>query len=217
MMKDTLATPRGVALIQGENIVRVMRTHPKYLFMPFVLTILAIVLAILTAFHVPDRWNELPVKNVAWGAILILWFLSSIKRIFIWISHKYVITTRQVVKLTGIIWVNGHATKIERISDISAQQGLLDRVFGCGTLKLINPAAGTQSVAPQVTLHDVPQVHRVHQLIEELSEALRQTMPSYQQWAAPHTGSQSYEQQAQDQTETVEDDDRPTRWGISRG
>ncbi|MGP5048044.1 PH domain-containing protein [Glutamicibacter ardleyensis] len=216
-MKEKLATPRGVALIQGENIVRVMRTHPKYLFLPFILTIIAVMLAIITALQVPGSWNDLPVKNIAWGAIFILWILGTAKRVFIWLSHKYVITTRQVVKLTGVIWVSGHATKIERISDISAQQGLLDRIFGCGTLSLINSSAGVQSVAPQVTLHDVPHVHRVHQQIEELTEALRQHVPSYQQWNAPTAGEPVHEQSVSDQTEIGTNNDRPTRWGIDRG
>ncbi|MGP4994602.1 PH domain-containing protein [Glutamicibacter ardleyensis] len=209
-MKEILATPRGVALIQGEKVVRMMRTHPKYLFMPVAVTILAIFVSVLTAVYVPEKWNELPLRLVSYCLIGLFWLIATSKRLFTWFSRKYVVTTRQVVKLTGIIWVQGHATKIERISDISAQQGLLDRLFGCGTLHLINSSAGSQSVSPQVTLHDVPNVNRVHQQIEELSEALRQPVPGYQTWAVPPQGERPPEI-----SEAEQSDNRPTRWGIS--
>ncbi|MGP5523471.1 PH domain-containing protein [Glutamicibacter arilaitensis] len=216
-MKEKLVTPRGVALIQGENVVRVMRTHPKYLFMPMVITVLAVVLAIFTALNVPSSWNDLPAKGIVWGAIAILWILGSIKRIYIWLSHKYVITTRQVVKLTGFIWIQGHATKIERISDISAEQGLLDRIFGCGTLNLINASAGTQTTAPQVRLHDVPNVHKVYQQIEELSEASRRTMPTYQQFSVGLAGESAHELPVPEKQDAGASEARPARWGINGG
>ncbi|MGP5262751.1 PH domain-containing protein [Glutamicibacter arilaitensis] len=184
-MEKTLAVPRRVATVQGENAVRIMRTHPKYLFMPAMLTVLAIVAVVFTAIYIPESYKEVPARAVVFGVIALIWVLGSFKRVFTWISNRYVITTRQVVKLSGIIWVNSHATKIERISDVRSSQGWLDRIFGCGTLHLINASAGGLDAEPQVTLYDVPRVQDVHQQIEELLEALRRPDPLFNQWNIP--------------------------------
>ncbi|MGP5015094.1 PH domain-containing protein [Glutamicibacter ardleyensis] len=181
--------------MQGENVVRIMRTHPKYLFMPALLSVLAIVAVVLTAIYIPTSYRELPARLVVFGLVFLVWLFGSTKRVFIWVSHKYVITTRQVVKLSGLIWVKSHATKIERISDVTSEQGLLDKIYGCGTLHLINASAGSREVEPQVTLYDVPRLQDVHQLIEELIEAQRRPEPAHGQWSfqqePPQTGNES--------------------------
>ena len=80
-----------------------MRTHPKYLFMPAMLTVLAIVAVVFTAIYIPESYKGVPARAVVFGVIALIWVLGSFKRVFTWISNRYVITTRQVVKLSGYL------------------------------------------------------------------------------------------------------------------
>jgi uncharacterized membrane protein YdbT with pleckstrin-like domain len=67
----------------------------------------------------------------------------------------YTFTNRRLITRTGILTRTGHDIPLNRISDIEYEKGLVDRVFGCGTL-VISDA----SEEGRVRLDDIPHVEQ---------------------------------------------------------
>ena len=72
-----------------------------------------------------------------------------------WLVTPYTFTNRRLITRTGILTRRGHDIPLNRISDISYEKGLIDRLFGCGTL-VISDA----SEQGRVRLHDIPHVEQ---------------------------------------------------------
>ena len=99
---------------------------------------------------------------VIWvGALLlILWLV--VRPFLTWLTTTYTITNRRLITRNGILTRRGHDIPLARISDVSYEHGLLDRMLGCGTL-VISDA----SEQGRVKLHDIPQVEQVHLKISD--------------------------------------------------
>jgi len=150
-------------LIEGENVVLSVRTHVKALLLPaLLLVVVAGVAGYLTALvgdrDVPD-WVLIAIWVVA-AVVISIWVVIPFLR---WITTSYTITSRRVLFTTGIITRTGRAIPLSRINDVQFEKGLVDRLLGCGTLKISE--ASEQS---GLQLHDVPQVESVHRLLTSL-------------------------------------------------
>jgi uncharacterized membrane protein YdbT with pleckstrin-like domain len=80
-----------------------------------------------------------------------------------WLTSTYTITSRRLITREGIISRKGHDIPLQRISDVAFDQGLIDRMLGCGTL-VISDA----STHGSVRLHDIPQVESVQRRLTDL-------------------------------------------------
>ena len=78
-------------------------------------------------------------------------------------TATYTVTNRRLITRQGLIARKGHDIPLMRISDVAYDQGLLDRVLGCGTL-VISDA----STHGSVRLHDIPHVEVVQRRLTEL-------------------------------------------------
>lgn len=85
-----------------------------------------------------------------------------------WWTSRYVITNKVVRSRTGILTRKIDEIHIARVSQISIEAGLIDRVFGCGTLKLYD-ASNTLGL----TFKDVPKVYDAKRIVDELREHVR--------------------------------------------
>lgn len=149
-------------LNEGERVVWSTRTHVKALFMP--------TLVLIVAAGVGGYLSSLPDSNqniwltVIWviaGLAILVW---SVWPFLKWLTTTYTVTDRRLTTHSGVITRTGHDIPLARISDVSYEKDLLDRVFGCGTL-VISDA----SEQGRVALTDVP---RVEQLQLKLSDQL---------------------------------------------
>ena len=152
-------------LNEGEHVVVTTRTHVKALLVP---AMLLIVLAALTGFVssvLPDAGNADPlVQAVLWGLafLVALWWV--VKPFVAWLTTSYTFTNRRFVKRSGFVARQGRTIPLNRISGVDFDIGIIDRVFGCGTL-VVSDASETG----QVLLHDIPNAERVQmQIAEEL-------------------------------------------------
>jgi uncharacterized membrane protein YdbT with pleckstrin-like domain len=161
-------------LDQDEFVVVSTRTHLKALLVPAVALIL---LAAAAGFL-----STLPAGNVRfflqwviWGVALlaILWLV--VRPFLTWLATTYTLTNRRLITRSGLLTRRGHDIVLTRINDVSYERGLLDRVWGCGTL-----VVSDASEHGRVTLRDIPQVERMHLMIAEQS-----TMPRGSRMAAP--------------------------------
>jgi uncharacterized membrane protein YdbT with pleckstrin-like domain len=141
-------------LNEGEHVVLSTRTHVKALILPAVVLILVAALAGYLS-SLPDGDHAGTWRLVLWviTAVLILWFC--VKPFLDWLTTTYTFTNRRLITRTGLLTRRGHDIPMNRISDIEYEKGLLDRIFGCGTL-IVSDA----SEQGRVEIHDIPNVEQ---------------------------------------------------------
>ncbi|HEX5086552.1 MAG TPA: PH domain-containing protein [Nocardioides sp.] len=152
-------------LNEGESVVVDTRTHPKALLLP----IFALVVLLAIGVFVQTQTDQGIVHNVVWVvvAIGILWFF--VRRLLIWLTATYTITTRRLITRHGVITRRGHDIPLTRVSDVAYEKDLVDRLLGCGTL-VISDA----STHGQVALPDIPHVEDVQRKLNELLHDLHE-------------------------------------------
>ena len=146
-------------LTEGESVVVDTRTHPKVLVGQGLVLVITLALAIFVDRLVDNGIGSLVVWILALAVIV--WWV--IRPFLDWLTATYTITTKRLITREGLIARRGHDIPLMRISDVAYDQGLLDRVLGCGTL-VISDA----STHGSVRLHDIPQVEVVQRRLTEL-------------------------------------------------
>lgn len=148
-------------LASDEQVVTSMHTHAKVLVVPvLVLLVLAAVLGFGLAM--------MPTEVQPWGtwALLGVCLLGLLAGVVVpvwrWRCETYTVTTRRIIHREGILTRSAHDLPLTRINDVASERSLLDRMLGCGTLKL------TTAAEDPVLLRDIPDVEHVHVLVTEL-------------------------------------------------
>ncbi len=121
---------------EREKIIFVTRQHwfllAEALFLESLLVIGIIALTTLTL----TIW--LPVPWVALFYLLLLLPLASMLRdILIWANRKYVVTTRRVIQIAGVINKNVIDSSLEKVNDIKLEQPFFGRVFNFGDVEIL--------------------------------------------------------------------------------
>jgi membrane protein YdbS with pleckstrin-like domain len=141
-------------LNEGETVVFSTRTHVKALLMPALVLIVTAgvggyLLSVTDGDHKKIWWTVIAVFALLLLAVYSVWpFLN-------WLTATYTVTNRRLTTHQGVISRTGHDIPLTRISDVSYEKGLLDRILGCGTL-IVSDA----SEQGRVQLLDVPQVEK---------------------------------------------------------
>lgn len=147
-------------LNEGERIVVSTRTHPKALIAP------ALVLMVATAaVVVASRLSDSTVVGAAVGALaagVVVWWV--VRPLVAWLTTTYTFTDRRFIKRSGFIAKEGRTIPLNRISGVDFEIGVIDRIFGCGTL-----VVSDASTDGRVELNDIPRVEQVQlQVSQEL-------------------------------------------------
>jgi uncharacterized membrane protein YdbT with pleckstrin-like domain len=155
-----MSLPRKV-LGADEHVILHLRTHGKDLVLP-VLGLLLLAAATWAGMaYMPG--DLLPVGPWVLGGLIAIFLLFVVVIPFLrWRTTTYTLTDRRVITRKGIISKSGHDIPLSRINNVTYERSLLDRILGCGTLQL------TTAAEEPVTLHDVPDVERVHVVMTEL-------------------------------------------------
>ncbi|MGZ4445456.1 MAG: PH domain-containing protein [Nocardioides sp.] len=152
-------------LNDGESVVISTRTHPKALLAPLFWLIVALAVAVFADRAVDNA----VVGYVVWAlaAVAIVWLV--LRPLVIWATASYTITSRRLITRSGVLTRRGHDIPLSRISDVSYELGLVDRMLGCGTL-IISDA----STNGRVSLPDIPHVEetqrRLNQLLHDIND-----------------------------------------------
>jgi membrane protein YdbS with pleckstrin-like domain len=149
-------------LNEGEHIVVTTRTHVKALLVPALLLIVLAGVAGFLVTIVPESSAKPLVQIVIWllTGLVALWWV--VKPFIAWLTTSYTFTNRRFIKRSGFIAKQGRTIPLNRISGVDFDIGILDRVFGCGTL-VVSDASETGTVL----LHDIPQVERVQMQVSD--------------------------------------------------
>lgn len=156
-------------LNEGETIVFSTRTHVKALVLP---AIVLIVVAGATGYGLSQVDNT-TLRYVIVAVALVVVLVYTLWPFLTWMTATYTVTNRRLTTHQGVISRTGHDIPLTRISDVSYEKGLLDRILGCGTL-IVSDA----SEQGRVQLTDVPQVEkRQLQLSDLLFHGTRHESP----------------------------------------
>ncbi len=154
----------GDSLTQGEQLVLRLHPHGKIMAGPAAILLLIVAGAITLIVVLPASAAQLWWIRVAIGVAALLaavvWFVAPFLR---WRTTIYEVTTRRLRLREGIVSRSGRDFPLNRISDVSFSQGLLDRAFGCGRLVVESPGEYGRLV-----LTEIPDVRRVQAVLFQL-------------------------------------------------
>jgi uncharacterized membrane protein YdbT with pleckstrin-like domain len=161
-------------LAEGEQVVLHEHPHAKKLIGPTVVLLLTIgvaaflaALASGLAFH-----GAVQIVIAVLAAIVVCWrFLAPVLR---WRTTHFILTTERVMSRVGIVNRTGVDIPLSRITSVSFHHGIVDRLFGCGTLVM-----ESASEEP-LEFDDIPHVEYVHTV---LYREVNENNP----YGAPHT------------------------------
>ena len=90
------------------------------------------------------------------GAIALVWLLPLVPALWIgwrylfWVNKIYLVTNHRVLKLEGVLAKSHSDAALDKINDMTLEQGLLGRLFGYGDL-----AIATANEEASVTYHSL--------------------------------------------------------------
>lgn len=145
----------------GEQVVWSTRTHVKALFVP-VLVLLATVAFAGYLSSLPDD-NKPTWLGIIWGVTILINIVWGLVPFLNWFASTYTVTDRRLTTHKGVLTRTGHDIPLTRISDVSYEKGIVDRILGCGTL-VISDA----SEQGRVSLPDVPNVAKRQLMLSDL-------------------------------------------------
>ena len=155
-----MGLPRRL-LGRDEVVVRHMHTHLKTLFPAMALALLVNGAGVVGTVFLPasaPSWAPWAIGIAAAVLVLLVLGIPWVK----WIYSTYTITSRRIITRHGVFTKQGHDIPLSRISDVSYEHSLVDRMFGCGTLIL------QTSADDPLMLPDIPDVEDVHVEVTEL-------------------------------------------------
>jgi uncharacterized membrane protein YdbT with pleckstrin-like domain len=148
-------------LNDGEHVVLSTRTHVKALLLPAVVLILVAGLGGYLS-SLPNGDHAGVWRLVTWvvAGMFIVWFV--VAPFLQWLLTTYTFTSRRLITRTGVLTRRGHDIPLNRISDISYEKSLVDRIFGCGTL-----VVSDASELGRVELRDIPHVEQAQLAVSD--------------------------------------------------
>ena len=151
----------GRLLNEGEYVVVSTRTHPKVLILPLLVLVLSLALGAFVS-RLGDGDAAGVVHLVVWilVALVVLWWV--VRPVVVWATTTYTFTNRRFMKRSGLIAKEGRTIPLNRISGVDFEIGVVDRVFGCGTL-----VVSDASELGRVELEDIPRVEQVQLKVAE--------------------------------------------------
>jgi len=139
-------------LNEGEHVVVHTRTHVKALIGPALVLVLLVAVVIVLS-----RFTDSTVAGVIAGAVsvlVVIWWV--LRPLVLWLTTTYTFTNRRFIKRSGFIAKEGRTIPLNRISGVDFEIGVIDRIFGCGTL-----VVSDASTDGSVQLSDIPRVEEV--------------------------------------------------------
>ncbi len=153
-------------LNEGEHVVVSTRTHVKVLIGALFVLLVTVFLAAFAAALVERRFDNDGVRTaigvvvgVLTVVVLVQWVLRPFAR---WYTTTYTFTNRRFIQRRGFLAKSGRTIPLNRISGVDFEIGLVDRLFGCGTL-VVSDASGEG----RVPLEDIPDVEQVQRRVAE--------------------------------------------------
>lgn len=160
----------------GEETLFHGRTHPKVLFIPAVIQVLLLALHVAAMRYFPDVGND---KFDAWSGPVIhslifaaeTWYV--IVPILWWRFSSFEVTDTRVRERWGVLYKNTRDIDLNRITQTNEERGIIDRIFGAGTI-VIYDAANSSALR----FKDVPRFNEVRQILDDARRGRNPSSPT---------------------------------------
>ncbi|GGD27538.1 PH domain-containing protein [Nocardioides daphniae] len=143
-------------LNEGEHVVVHTRSHAKALIGPVLLLVVVVAAVVGVGFVAPTgtAGTVLGILVGVVAAVVVLWWF--VRPLIDWLTTTYTFTNRRFIARSGFIAKEGRTIPLNRISGVDFEIGVIDRLFGCGTLIVSDASADGR-----VEVHDIPRVEEV--------------------------------------------------------
>jgi membrane protein YdbS with pleckstrin-like domain len=148
-------------LSEGEQVVIHKHPHWKMLLLPYLVLVVTLGVGIWLAILAKDAsspWNSVGLIAIGVVALVVIVWLFLVPFVR-WRTTHFIVTTDRVMAREGVINRTGIDIPMSRISSVRFEHGLIDRIFGCGTLIV------ESSSQEPLDFDDIPKVEMVHSLI----------------------------------------------------
>ena len=121
-----------------EKIILVARQHWFILVSAIVLEIIIILVIIGLTILAGFFWTEFALLIGAIGTILLLLPLSTMFRdILDWMNRQYIVTTRRVIQISGVLNKNVTDSSLRKITDVKMSKSFFGRIFNYGDIEIL--------------------------------------------------------------------------------
>ncbi len=150
-------------LTNDEKVKSDLHPHWQVIVGPTVIGLILAAAAIYIAYITPDDTTGNWIQWISVGVAVLLGIPLVIVPFLRWRTTRYVITTHRVMLRQGILNKSGKDITLSKITDVSYERRMLDRMVGSGTLSI--ESAGD---SPNELFRAIPHSDRVQQLINHL-------------------------------------------------
>lgn len=155
----------GGGLAEGEYVVLRLHQHWKTVLRP-VLVLATTIVGLLAVLILVSSVRDTALARLAVGVLALAIVLAFVAMPLLrWRTTTYELTNRRLRLRAGVLSRTGRDFPLSRISDVSFEQGLLDRLLGCGRLVVESPGEHGQLV-----LTEIPRVQQVQATLFQLVE-----------------------------------------------
>jgi membrane protein YdbS with pleckstrin-like domain len=163
----------------GEEVVVCARPHWKFLFGPVTTALVALAGSVSSLVYAVPRWAEVLV-----GCVLVVCLVWLAGRYVRWATTLFVVTTERLVVRSGVVRRSSREILVDRLTDISCSQSLVDRLLRCGDLLIESPGRDSPEV-----FHDLARPAVVQSEIYRVVNARRATLASMAGTGIPWLGA----------------------------
>lgn len=149
----------------GEQVAIDVRPHWKYLAGPLA-GVAAVVAGAIAALIVSVPKFVLLAIAVLLAVCLVWLGVRYIK----WATTSFVVTNERLILRKGVFQRSGREILLDRLTDISYKQTLMDRLTGCGDILLESPGRDSQEVFEDLP-HPVAIQNEIYRLVTEQQAA----------------------------------------------
>lgn len=150
-------------LARGEKVEKSLHPHWLTVALPTVVAVMLLAIGVAVAVLTPDDRTG---NTIQWVVVAII-VLAAIPLVLVpflrWRTTHYVITSHRVMVRRGILTKSGKDITLSKITDVSFEQTLLDRIINAGSLRI--ESAGD---SPDEMLRNIPHSNVAQQLINRL-------------------------------------------------
>lgn len=150
-------------LAKGEKVERSIHPHWLTVVGPVFVALLFAAGAVTIAAVTPDDGRGNLIQWVVVGILALVAIPAVVVPLLRWRTTHYVVTSHRVMVRKGILNKSGKDITLSKITDVSFEQTLLDRIINSGSLRI--ESAGD---SPDETLKNIPHSNDVQQLINRL-------------------------------------------------
>lgn len=155
-----MTTEAGRSGPEAERIIASLRPHARALFWPSLLLIATIGAVGYFTGSFAEDWQNLAVIAAGTGVVFAGWLVP----LLLWLSRRYVITTRRIVLRHGLVTRTRQELLHSRGYDIAVRKNALQSLFGSGDV-FINTG-----LERPVVLRDIPSADLVQGSLHDLME-----------------------------------------------